>query len=96
MRHLVSFISDDKEAEDPQLSALPAVQNGAVYQMPGGIEEWDSPVPSGILGTMWMTSVLHPDVYPFEEFTADARTSIRPSTAFQWMPRSSPSEVLSL
>ena len=60
-------------AEDPQLSALPAVQNGAVYQMPGGIEEWDSPVPSGILGTMWMTSVLHPDVYPFEEFVADAQ-----------------------
>ena len=60
-------------AEDPQLSALPAVQDGAVYQMPGGIEEWDSPVPSGILGTMWMTSVLHPDVYPFEEFTADAQ-----------------------
>ena len=59
--------------EDAQLSALPAVQDGAVYQMPGGIEEWDSPVPSGILGTMWMTSVLHPDVYPFEEFTADAQ-----------------------
>ena len=59
--------------EDPQLSALPAVQDGAVYQMPGGIEEWDSPVPSGILGIMWMTSVLHPDVYPFEEFTADAQ-----------------------
>ena len=30
-------------------------------------------MPSGILGTMWMTSVLHPDVYPFEEFTADAQ-----------------------
>ena len=59
--------------EDAQLSALPAVQDGAVYQMPGGIEEWDSPVPSGILGTMWMTSVLHPNVYPFEEFTADAQ-----------------------
>lgn len=59
--------------EDPQLSALPAVQDGAVYQMPGGIEEWNSPVPSGILGTMWMTSVLHPDVYSFEEFTADAQ-----------------------
>ena len=59
--------------EDPQLSALPAVQDGAVYQMPGGIEEWDSPVPSGILGAMWMTSVLHPDIYSFEEFTADAQ-----------------------
>ena len=58
--------------EDPQLSALPAVQDGAVYQMPGGLEEWDSPIPSGILGCLWLTSVLHPEEYPFETFTADA------------------------
>lgn len=58
---------------DPQLSAVPAVASGAVYQMPGGIEEWDSPIPSGILGTMWLTSVLHPDAYPFETFIADAQ-----------------------
>lgn len=31
---------------DPQLSQLPAVVNGAVYAMPKGIEEWDSPIPS--------------------------------------------------
>ena len=58
---------------DPQLAAVPAVANGAVYQMPSGIEEWDSPIPSGILGTMWLTSVLHPEAYPFEDFTADAQ-----------------------
>ena len=30
---------------DPQLAAVPAVQSGAVYEMPSGIEEWDSPIP---------------------------------------------------
>lgn len=58
---------------DPQLAAVPAVADGKVYQMPTGIEEWDSPIPSGILGTMWLTSVLHPDAYAFEDFVSDAQ-----------------------
>lgn len=58
---------------DAQLKDLPAVKNNAVYQMPAGIEEWDSPIPSGVLGSMWLASLLHPDVYSFEEFTKDAQ-----------------------
>ena len=57
---------------DAQLSALTAVKNGAIYTMPSGIEEWDSPIPSGILGAMWLTSVLHPDLYTADTFAADA------------------------
>ncbi|HJB68022.1 MAG TPA: ABC transporter substrate-binding protein [Candidatus Fournierella excrementigallinarum] len=57
---------------DAQLAGVPAVENGKVYQMPAGLEEWDSPIPSGILGCLWLTSVLHPEEYPFEEFVADA------------------------
>ena len=57
---------------DAQLPGVPAVENGKVYQMPAGLEEWDSPIPSGILGCLWLTSVLHPERYPFEEFVADA------------------------
>ena len=57
---------------DAQLSALRAVKNGAVYAMPGGIEEWDSPIPSGILGAMWLASVLHPDKYSPDTFVQDA------------------------
>ncbi len=56
---------------DKQLADTNAVKNGAVYQMPQKIEEWDSPIPSGILGVMWLTSVLHEDVYPFATFQAD-------------------------
>lgn len=59
---------------DSQLISLDAVKNNAVYQMPKSIEEWDSPVPSGILGTMWLTSVLHEEDYPFEQFVKDAVT----------------------
>ena len=65
------YTADDILA-DAQLSSLTAVQNGAVYAMPSGLEEWDSPIPSGILGAMWLTSVLHPDLYAPETFTADA------------------------
>lgn len=56
---------------DEQLSEITAVQNGAVYQMTVGFEAWDSPAPSGILGTLWMLKTLHPELYSAEEFTAD-------------------------
>ncbi len=56
---------------DTQLTSLTAIKNKAVYQMPKGIEEWDSPIPSGILGTMWLTSILHENDYPFDNFIKD-------------------------
>lgn len=62
----------DDIAEDAQLSSLTAVQNGAIYEMPSDLDEWDSPIPSGILGAMWLTSVLHPDRYTEESFIEDA------------------------
>lgn len=57
---------------DQNLAGVTAVKNKAVFQMPKKIEEWDSPVPSGVLGIMWITSVLHEDLYPFETFQKDA------------------------
>lgn len=47
---------------DPNLAECAAVTNGNVYQMPDKAEAWDSPVPSGILGAVWLSSVLHPDL----------------------------------
>lgn len=55
---------------DPQLAQLTAVQNGAVYVMEG-LESWDSPVPSALVGSRWVASTLHGDLYPLENFTAD-------------------------
>lgn len=53
--------------DDNKLSGITAVQNNEVYEMPSAIELWDSPVPSSILGTMWLTSVLHEE-YTLDEF----------------------------
>lgn len=71
---------------DPQLAAVPAVQSGAVYEMPSGIEEWDSPIPSGILGTLWMTSVLHGNAYPFDTFAADVQDFYKTFYGFEIDP----------
>lgn len=57
---------------DEQLKDLKAVKNGEVYEMPSSFEAWDSPVTSGILGCMWLSSIMNEDVYSFEAFKEDA------------------------
>ena len=47
---------------DPNLADCAAVVNGNVYQLPSKAEAWDSPVPSGILGALWLANVLHSDL----------------------------------
>lgn len=47
---------------DPVLAECTAVVNGHVYQMPNKAEAWDSPVPSGILGALWLANILHADL----------------------------------
>ena len=58
-----SYTVDDVLA-DPNLAGCAAVENGNVFQIPGDAEAWDSPVPGGILGAVWLSSVLHPDLCP--------------------------------
>ena len=52
----------DDVLSDPNLADCDAVKNGKVYKMPSKAEAWDSPVPSGILGAVWLSSVLHSDI----------------------------------
>ncbi len=55
---------------DPNLAGCDAVKCGNVYQMPGDAEAWDSPVPSGILGAVWLSGILHPDLCSQEDCAA--------------------------
>lgn len=57
---------------DPQLAELRAVQNKRVYAMPSAFEAWDSPVPSGVLGTLWLLAKIHPDQYSIDQMRDDA------------------------
>lgn len=59
--------SVDDVLNDETLSSCNAVLNGNVYKFPSDAEAWDSPVPSGILGSVWLASILHPDVISLEE-----------------------------
>ena len=47
---------------DPNLAGCAAVVSGNVYQLPNKAEAWDSPVPSGILGALWLANILHSDL----------------------------------
>ena len=57
---------------DPELAELDAVKNGRVYAMPAAFEAWDSPVPSGVLGALWLASELHPEAYAREQYVSAA------------------------
>lgn len=56
---------------DEMMKEVTAVKTGAIYNMPYGYEAWDSPVPSGVLGTLWLTAVIHPHLYTIEKFADD-------------------------
>lgn len=58
--------------KDPQLANLNAVKNKAVYEMPSDFEAWDSPVPSCVLGSMWLASIIDEERYSFDDFKNDA------------------------
>ena len=64
-----SYTVDDVLA-DPNLAECSAVKNNKVYQMPSKAESWDSPVPSGILGSVWLATTLHEDLFSAADASA--------------------------
>ena len=50
-----SYTKEDVLA-DAQLAEVDAVKNKQVYEMPSAFEAWDSPVPSAMLGSLWMAA----------------------------------------
>lgn len=60
--------SKEDVINDNNLKGIAAIEEGNVFVMPSEFEAWDSPVPSSILGKMWLASVLHPEEYPYDRF----------------------------
>lgn len=48
---------------DSAIQDINAIKNGAVYTIPSTLEGWDYPNPSSILGVLWTTYILQPEVY---------------------------------
>ena len=55
---------------DPNLADCSAVVNGNVFKLPADAEAWDSPVPSSILGALWLANLLHPELLTDTDCTA--------------------------
>lgn len=60
--------SKEDVINDNNLKGIRAIEEGNVLEMPNEFEAWDSPVPSGILGKMWLTSILYEEAYPYDKF----------------------------
>lgn len=63
--------SKDDILNNKNYAQVNAIKNNRVFAMPDALEMWDSPVPSSVLGIMWLSSILHEDDYSFEEFKQD-------------------------
>ncbi|MFV0314813.1 MAG: ABC transporter substrate-binding protein [Anaerotignum sp.] len=62
----------DDLKNDPTLSEIPAIKNEAVFTFPSTIEPWDYPTPSSVLGVLYLTHMLHPDLYSEEDYVKEA------------------------
>lgn len=58
---------------DSSLANVQAVKEDKVMTFPSQIEPWDYPTPSSVLGVLWLTSRLHPEVYGEDEFLQEAK-----------------------
>ena len=62
----------DSFTESEALAEVEAVKKEQVFTFPSKIEAWDYPTPSSVLGVLWLTHVLHPDLYSEEEYKEEA------------------------
>lgn len=62
---------------DKALQTVDAVKEDNVLFFPSEIEPWDYPTPSSILGVLWLTHVLHEDLYTKEAYITEAEEFYR-------------------
>lgn len=60
--------SPEEILAEPYLQDCRAIRKKKVYPIPSDIEAWDSPVPSGFLGAVYLASVLHPDLVSEKQY----------------------------
>lgn len=61
----------DDVMNDPNLAECTAVKNSHVYAIPGDVEALDSPVPAGILASVWLAGILHHDQVSADTYTTE-------------------------
>lgn len=62
---------------DPKLKNIQAVKEGAIYPCPIGAFWWDRPSPEAILGILWLSQTLYPEVMADLDLKEEARLFYR-------------------
>ena len=62
----------DDIKNDTTLTEIPALKEGNVFSFPSAIEPWDYPTPSSILGLLYLTHTLHPELFGEEAYIEEA------------------------
>ncbi len=52
--------------KETEWQVIAAVKEGRVYRLPAYVAPWDLPIPESVLGIIWMTDVLYPDLVDLE------------------------------
>ena len=61
-------LSAEEILTDPKWKAMNAVKDGNVYAIPCEFDTWSSASPSSILGTLYISIQLYPDLYTDIDF----------------------------
>lgn len=72
IRDIFSGISAEDILNDPVCAPLTAVKNNHVFTLPGNIDCWYTATPSCVLGVLYMSMQMYPDLYQDIDFTAIA------------------------
>ena len=76
--------SEQDVLTDPRLANCRAVKSRQVYKMPNYIEAWDTPVPSGILGSLWLANKLYPTHVTKEYFDKTVKEYYKEFYGFEY------------
>lgn len=69
-----SFGKDSVEEilADPALQTVTAIKEKQVYTFPSNLGWWDFPLPQSILGTTWIATIIHPELFPDTDILKEA------------------------
>lgn len=69
---------------DKRLANCRAVKTRQIYKMPNNIEAWDTPIPAGILGSLWLASKLYPNRVSTEYFEKTVKEYYKEFYGFEY------------
>lgn len=67
----------DRMADIRKLTSLTAVQKGDIHYCPIGAFWWDRPSPEAILGILWLSRILYPDLFVDVDLRLEAKDFYR-------------------